>query len=501
MFGVISVAWPWFLSASLLAIFANEFRVRLRRWHFQREKKCKPPIKAPVRDPILGFDFVYDSLLSKVTHTCLAARQQTFRELGSTYSVQRWSYTTVHTCDSRNIQHLLATRFSDFVLPEVRNRAIASFLGSGIFSINGHAWSRARSVLRPGFSRNTVNGSIKMMECHLATLWRRIPPCGETVDLQPLFFELAMDVATEFLLGHSTSELQASALRSGNNQFVSDYLLCSEAVVKKLQLGPLQFLVGSSESDKAKARVFAYVDKFLEEASLLKDEDSRPVYDVLRELQKMAPDHQSLRDQVLHILLASRDTVACLLSNLVFALSKEPAVYQRLRREVLECAGEDCPNIEQLHSMRYLKWCVNESLRLHPVIPTNAREAALDTTLPFGGGQDGNSPLFIRKGMLVMYNVYAMHRNPKVYGDDADRYVPERWESVRPGWDFLPFNGGPRICIGQQFALTETYYVMARMVQRFATIESRDDREWQEREALAITCRHGVSVSLTRATH
>ena len=89
-------------------------------------------------------------------------------------------------------------------------------------------------------------------------------------------------------------------------------------------------------------------------------------------------------------------------------------------------------------------------MRLHPVIPTNAREAVVDTTLPFGGGHDGNSPLFIRKGMLIIYNTYAMHRNRDVYGHDADKYVPDRWESVRPGWDFLPFNGGPRVCIGRK---------------------------------------------------
>lgn len=52
--------------------------------------------------------------------------------------------------------------------------------------------------------------------------------------------------------------------------------------------------------------------------------------------------------------------------------------------------------------------------------------------------------------MLVMYNAYAMHRNRDVYGHDADKYVPDRWESVRPGWDFLPFNGGPRVCIGRK---------------------------------------------------
>lgn len=256
---------------------------------------------------------------------------------------------------------MLAIRFSDFVLPELRNRAIASFLGYGIFSINGHAWSRARAVLRPGFSKHKVDGILDMIEGHLGALWKQLPPGNDTIDLQPLFFEFAMDVATEFLLGHSTSELQASALRSRNHQFVADYLLCSEAVVKKLRLGPLQFIVGSLEASRAKARVFEYIDNFIKEAKQRMDsEEGSSEYDVLRELQKMAPDHKTLRDQVLHILLASRDTVACLLSNLIFALSKQPSVYARLRAEVLQCAGDGPPTTEQLHSMKYLKWCVNE---------------------------------------------------------------------------------------------------------------------------------------------
>jgi cytochrome P450 len=256
---------------------------------------------------------------------------------------------------------MLATRFPDFVLPELRNRAIASFLGFGIFSINGHAWSRARAVLRPGFSKHKVDGALEMIEGHLNALWEQLPPDDRTIDLQPLFFEFAMDVATEFLLGHSTSELQASAFRSRNHQFVADYLLCSEAVVNKLRLGPLQFLVRSSEAAKAKARMFDYIDNFIEEAKQRNAlDESTAEYDVLRELQKMTSDHKTLRDQVLHILLASRDTVACLLSNLVLALSRSASVQSRLREEVLECAGTGCPTIEQLHSMKYLKWCVNE---------------------------------------------------------------------------------------------------------------------------------------------
>jgi cytochrome P450 len=71
--------------------------------------------------------------------------------------------------------------------------------------------------------------------------------------------------------------------------------------------------------------------------------------------------------------------------------------------------------------------------------------AHVDTTLPLGGGPDGKSPIFVPKGQMVIYQVYVMHRRTDLYGEDAQEFKPERWENLRPGWQYLPFNGGPRI--------------------------------------------------------
>jgi cytochrome P450 len=136
------------------------------------------------------------------------------------------------------------------------------------------------------------------------------------------------------------------------------------------------------------------------------------------------------------------------------------------------------------------------ALRLYPIIPRNVRTATKDTVLPVGGGPDGQSPIFVAKGQNIGFDIYSLHRRRDIYGSDAEEFKPERWENLRPGWGYLPFGGGPRKCIGQQFALIQAAYTTARIVQHFERIESRDDRSWQE--LLTVTCasRYGTKVSL-----
>ena len=90
-----------------------------------------------------------------------------------------------------------------------------------------------------------------------------------------------------------------------------------------------------------------------------------------------------------------------------------------------------------------------------------------------------------------------MHRRKDLFGEDAEEYRPERWETTRAGWEYLPFNGGPRICVGQQFALTEAGYTIVRLVQKFKSIESRDPREWLEGLNLTLNSGNGVHVAMT----
>lgn len=139
------------------------------------------------------------------------------------------------------------------------------------------------------------------------------------------------------------------------------------------------------------------------------------------------------------------------------------------------------------------------ALRLYPIVPINARFAKKDTTIPRGGGPDGHSPVFIPKGQIVAWSVYVMHRRKDIYGPDAEVFRPERWapeEGLRPGWAYLPFNGGPRICVGQQFALTEASYTIVRLLQEFEGMEDRDGTPFVEKMSLTMTSDKGCKVAM-----
>jgi cytochrome P450 len=269
-------------------------------------------------------------------------------------------------------------------------------------------------------------------------------------------------------------------------------------------------LVNTKEFRVCNNNVHKFTQHFVEKALKASPEElekhSENGYTFLYELAKQTRDPQVIQDQILNILLAGRDTTAGTLSFIFFELSRNPRVFEKLKEEIYNTfgKGDDAAieeiTFESLKKCEYLKFVINETLRLYPAVPVNFRVATRDTTLPRGGGPDGQSPLYVAKNTTVAYSVYCTHRLEEFYGKDALEFRPERWaELLKLGWAYVPFNGGPRICLGQQFALTEISYVVTRLLQMFPNLENRDDAPYPPKKAVHLTMCHqdGVFISLT----
>lgn len=232
----------------------------------------------------------------------------------------------------------------------------------------------------------------------------------------------------------------------------------------------------------------AFVEPFVDEALALspaeleKRTKSDEGYTFLHAIAAYTRDRKVLRDQLVAVLLAGRDTTACTLCWLFYELSRQPQLVADLRAEIAETVGwTAAPTYANLKSMRLLQHTINETLRLYPVVPFNVRMALRDTTLPRGGGSDGNSPVGMPKDTPVIYSTHYMQLTPEVYPATSatfpppEDFAPRRWDTWQPRhWTYIPFNGGPRICVGQNFAITEMGYAVSRILQRFGRIEPRE---------------------------
>lgn len=316
-----------------------------------------------------------------------------------------------------------------------------------------------------------------------------IPADGSSFDIQELFFRLTLDSSTEFLFGESVNSLVSTSytnsgvpVKSTEAQmgFEAAFNTSQDYLAARTRAQSLYWMINPKDFRDANRVCHQLVDYYVNIAldpnasQSLKSSPDRERYVFLQALAKDTQDPKLLRDQMLNILLAGRDTTASLLSSVFYLLARDSRVWEKLRGEIINKFGTLTEAKEEitftsLKDVTYLRYVLDEgrhvnelhgsirlmcpaALRLYPPVPLNARTALKDTTIPVGGGPDGTSPIFIPKGTTVSYSVWVMHRHPDLWGADAAKFVPERWESGKMrGWQYLPFNGGPRICLGRKY--------------------------------------------------
>ena len=496
----------------LLYRICRRILIRLRDRKLAKKWHCEPAKKYPAWDPILGIDFLRTYAKVHKDHKMLQWTLETYNRLMvNTMTFRLFGMPVVSTREPENVKAMLAVNFDHYGVAPLR-KILVTFLDRGIFVVDGPTWQHSRSVLRPIFARSQLT-DFSILKTHADRLLARIPFDGSTVDLQPLFFDLTLDVASHVLFGESTN-IQLSDVRP---EFVERY----NRIIHFFETGgDVEFLginwptLGGRRFKKDCKFVKDYIGSIIEQTAVRGDyKKTDPERYILVDsllAQGLPPDQ--VRAEVISAIFAGRDTTASMLSDLWFELSKHPQVFAKLQSEIRSQIdpGQQL-DYDTIKNLAYLKATLNEILRIHPVVPEDGRIATCDTMLPLGGGPDEKSPVFVPKGTIVAYAMYSMHRRKDIWGEDADLFRPERWidhvnedgeevKGVRPGWAYTPFNGGPRICIGQQFALLQASYVTIRLLQSISSLESRDPEPWIEKIGLTATGLNGCKVAMRANT-
>ncbi|EQL01406.1 cytochrome P450 52A12 [Ophiocordyceps sinensis CO18] len=459
------------LAAVAVTLVYTRIRSALHHAARAREMGCKPAVWGVYHEPtgLLGvFHGIQASLKHRfpdfIEEQMDALQRRVGRRVGTVIMRTPFFKNTIFTLDPKNIQAMLATQFKDFQLGVNRTGNFRPLLGNGIFAANGEQWQHSRALLRPQFVRSQVS-DLDLEEAHVKALMtvldRHLGSDGWTdnLDLQELFFRLTLDSATQFLFGESVnSQLghdgQAPAAK-GDVSFAQAFDKSQFTLAFGSRLGSHYWLVHTCKFKKHVARVHSFVNHFVDIAMKQgRDEKGqggqKGDYVFLHALARETQDPEELRSQLLNILLAGRDTTAGTLSWFFYTMAdpQYQSIFQRLRGVIVDEFGtySDPKDIsfERMKGCQYLQWCINECLRLYPAVSVNVRTATNDTSLPTGGGPDGQDPIYVEKGQDVVYSVHVMHRRKDLWGPDAHVFRPERWRDRRAGPDgtICPLTGG-----------------------------------------------------------
>ncbi|HEX6463506.1 MAG TPA: cytochrome P450, partial [Vicinamibacterales bacterium] len=204
-----------------------------------------------------------------------------------------------------------------------------------------------------------------------------------------------------------------------------------------------------------------------------------------------AMSDRQLRDEMMTLFLAGHETTANLLTWTWFLLSQHAEVEAAVFDEVDRALQGRTPTLADLANLPYAEMVIREALRLYPPAPGVAREPIEDVTI---GGYA------VAKGSLISLNTFVMQRDSRFF-PDPDRFDPSRfasgWEQRIPRYAYLPFGGGPRVCIGNSFALMEARLILATAAQRWRTL-LEPDQEIVPVQLVTVRAKNGIRVKLVR---
>jgi len=275
----------------------------------------------------------------------------------------------IFTAEPENIKAVLATQFQDYGKGEPFHEDWKYFLGDSIFTTDGEKWHNSRQLIRPQFVKNRV-ADLDIFEKHVQHLLSKIGGHGEEVDISVLFYRFTLDSATDYLLGKSVDSLD-----DPQAEFASAFAEVQRVQNAIARAGPFNKLLPRGSFWAGLKVINEFVEPFIESVlrmniADLKEQDGKSFLHALAATGTR--DRKVIRDQVVAVLLAGRDTTAGALSFTFLHLSDHPEIVRKLRREILETVGPtEAPTYEDLKNMPYLQHCTNETLRLYPSVPFN----------------------------------------------------------------------------------------------------------------------------------
>jgi cytochrome P450 len=390
--------------------------------------------------------------------------------------------------DSDLIEQVLLGEHQSCIKDEI-TRQLIPLLGAGLVTNEGASWRRQRRLIAPLLLPKRVAEYADVMVASAVRAFDSFAP-GELREIQNDMMQLTLEIVSTTLLGVSTrSEAERIAGTLDAAQHFLEARLYSLSRLLPFAIptpSALRFRRAVRELDRS---IYQLIER-CRRAGDAGDSLLARLIDARSEDGEAMSDKQ-LRDEVVTMILAGHETTALLLTYASFLLGRHPQEAERLRAEVDAQLQGRPASLADLPKMPRIDAFVRETLRLYPPVYAFGREVVTPFTL---GGYT------LTRGSIVLFSPFARQRNPTVF-PQPERFLPQRWlDEDRPAlrrFDYFPFGGGPRVCIGNHFATMEAALLLATLVQK---VELSIDPAFEIALAPAITLRlqKGLRVKVER---
>ncbi len=382
-------------------------------------------------------------------------------EYGDVVRVQIRDRTLIVISHPEHVKRVLLDNYKNYI----KGYDLAKPLfGNGLVSSDGEFWRRQRRLMQPMFHRRRIALMTETMVAateEMLNRWERYAQSGRPIDVTEQMMRLTRDIilTTMFSSGIGNVDAEAAGKAFGIALAHLDKYLFSPVQIPEYIPTPSmrRFRRAMNTLNEIVYRLIAErramhdrPDDLLTMLIEVKDEETGEVM-----------TDEQIRDEVVTIFLAGHETTANALSWTWYLLSKHPSTARRLWAELDETLAGRTPQFEDVSNLPFTRMVFQESMRLYPPAWLFARSAVEDDML---------GEYTIPAGSTILISPYVTHRRPDLWEDplgfDPERFTPER-SANRHRFAYFPFSRGPRVCIGENFAMAEGLLVLAAVGQRY----------------------------------
>ena len=396
------------------------------------------------------------------------------------------------TIDPAVIQHVLKTNAENYQKSEIQVKRMGHFLGKGLLTTHGGAWRTQRRLIQKGFDRTQLEALSSIMQDSLAESLRDFDRQARSgpVDIYPQLMKITFAMVARSLFG--------ARLKEEDIDLVSHTICTVQEFIVRQTLQPYlnPWFAASGElrkHEEMRTRADAVLLEYIK-----KRRNEPPGQDLLQTLMDARySDGEGMSDELvlsesMQLLVAGHETSSNALSWLLYLLSSRPDCLERVRQEFDSVLGDAPLNHSDVPKFPFATQVIMEALRLYPPFWMIDRMAIAD---------DRVGDVVIPKGSMVIVYVYGVHHapqyweNPEVF--DTERFTKEN-DKLRTPFTHLPFGGGPRGCIGGNYAMLQILMILSDLLRKY-DFQLIPGQDIEARPMVILRPKDGIRMTFTNA--